>query len=661
MRQEYRAWTGLLLHDNGDPQHVLDHIIELEQGGGGGTAPVTVGADEEVTTRTVNGVTYIVYRRANGSYYTLNTNTGGTTEGASIPLPSAAAAPRPQGMSRADFEAQGGVIERGLGRTTNPDGSVNVFSINADGTLDYVRTDPRPRRTVPTGALAEALGAPRATGQFQRQGAAPTGEAGAAPGGLGAFQTGAGRVPFLSEEEILEAGATRGVQYGEPAGVLQREFTGLPANLPITLGGVYEGGGLTELPGYPQTSPTGAQFVGTFQEEGRPATNVGYGFQPGAILAGFGVRATGTGQDIETALGLQSLAARMSRDLGISASAAAVMIREDLKRRKQRELEALQEPPPFAVGYAEGGRMRVGYGPMERWDQPPVYQPIEEPLTEIGGVSGEGEVNYWYEYTDGSHGYVYRPGARLVPVRAEPGPRELSAMERLAQARAGAGFAGAHGEGVYNALTGQMEPVSSTRVEYRTPDWLVPPQPGAAVYNPATGQMEAQEQAGIPRPRPYREPQVNPEWLEWLTNPGQEVYNPATGQMERTGGSPYPPQGQGFQQGGVLRAPEPVRIEGMFSNIPYGVAGEAGPEDITMTPVMAGARERAGAIGASPQGQAARAGAQGGGGMNIDMMRAFVQRILSDAQGNRRPLIRPPKPGSERPRRPLRPLQAAGT
>lgn len=110
---------------------------------------------------------------------------------------------------------------------------------------------------------------------------------------------------MLTAEQIQAAAGQPGIQDAEILGAAEKMYTGLGGPLPITYGGVNAGGGLTPIPGS-EISPLRPQFGGFTQGNTGNKISIGTGFDPALILAGAGLAPTGTGKDVDTALNIQS-------------------------------------------------------------------------------------------------------------------------------------------------------------------------------------------------------------------------------------------------------------------------------------------------------------------------------------------------------------------
>jgi hypothetical protein len=214
-------------------------------------------------------------------------------------------------LTEQDIVAAGGrKVAPGIYEVKTADGrTVRYEATSTRGNVvlyNPVVTGETKKTVVPPAALAKALGRPG--GGRAGEGTAPLEGDVTLGRERPSFVSGTGPM-LLTSEDILAAGAEEGFQVGEPIGYAPELFTNRET-LPITLGGIYEGGGLTLQPGLaenPSSFLSSPSFVGEVpytDEQGRPQRRgVGFAFDPAGQLRASGYQPYGDERDIGAAMG----------------------------------------------------------------------------------------------------------------------------------------------------------------------------------------------------------------------------------------------------------------------------------------------------------------------------------------------------------------------
>ena len=307
--------------------------------------------DTLLDTKTIKGVTYKAYKRADGSLYVVNTDSGAVLEG-----------------SFAD-NGLGGTGAGAGGTAAKPPKDIvykgdKAYREAANGALTRTpEFDLEPSKPASTAIRSEAVS--RIAGQRPSTTIAP---------GPEDITLGRESRPGISREQFLSAADTPGVQAGEllgsaPSYLFNAERQGLPQglDLPVTAGGVLElqpgtPSGLTPLPG--ELAPAAAQFGGAVGD-----VNLGLGFDPG-ISQMAGIQPTGSAlTDVLVALRTLADRSRMMNDpvtadwaksLGTSPEAAA-----------QARME--RSSPQWLAGMANPANPQTNLAPVlvnGQWMQP---------------------------------------------------------------------------------------------------------------------------------------------------------------------------------------------------------------------------------------------------------------------------------------------------
>src|SRR3990167_10067654 len=223
----------------------LDDLINSIPVGGGGESTIVEEPvkDALLDTKTIKGVTYKMYKRADGSVYVLNGDTGKTMEGSFADNDLAGTGSSGDGKPPKDIVYKGDKAYREA-----PNGALTR-------TPEF---DLEPEKPATTAIQSPAL---RQFFEGRQSKDIPVGATSA---------TGPVQADLLSRGDIESASATPGLQRGDVLGFLPNYLipaqAALPAdtNLPITAGGIYgeKGSPLGLTPLDASLTGTNPQFIG---------------------------------------------------------------------------------------------------------------------------------------------------------------------------------------------------------------------------------------------------------------------------------------------------------------------------------------------------------------------------------------------------------------